>query len=129
MERRVIHLDTHVVVWLYAGEIDRLPKPVRASMEANGLCISPAVVLELRYLREVGKITADAPMMLQTLSASIGLTVADTSFIEVVMAALPEACTRDPFDRLIVANAKVEQARLLSKDESIRRHYADAFWG
>lgn len=125
----MIHLDTHVVVWLYAGETNRFPKSAREAMEADDLCISPAVILELQYLREIGRISADAPLILETLAASVGITVADTPFREVIMEALAESWTRDPFDRLIVAQAKAEKARLLSKDEVILTHYAESFWG
>ncbi len=34
----------------------------------------------------------------------------------------------DPFDRLIVANAKARNAPLVTKDERIRRHYSSAVW-
>jgi len=125
----MIHLDTHVVVWLYAGEVDRFPESIRKAMEEDDLCVSPAVVLELQYLREIGRISADASLILETLAASVGLTVADTPFREVIMEALPESWTRDPFDRLIVAQAKAEKARLLTKDEVILKHYAESFWG
>ena len=125
----MIHLDTHVIVWLYAGEIDRFPTSACEAMESDDLTVSPVVGMELQYLREVGRISTDAPLMLETLAASIGLTVADTPFREVVMEALSESWTRDPFDRLIVAQAKAEKARLLTKDESIREHYSEAVWG
>ena len=124
----MIHLDTHVVVWLYANEIERLPIPVRAVLEEDDLCVSPAVIMELQYLREIGRITADAPLIIETLAASIGLTVADTPFHEVVVEALPESWTRDPFDRLIVAQAKAEKVRLVTKDEIIRKYYSEAQW-
>jgi PIN domain nuclease of toxin-antitoxin system len=41
--------------------------------------------------------------------------------------ALDEKWTRDPFDRLIVANAK-GFAWLISADEAIRKHYPRAVW-
>ena len=40
--------------------------------------------------------------------------------------ALREKWTRDPFDRLIVANAKAAGAPLITKDERIRKHYRRA---
>lgn len=42
--------------------------------------------------------------------------------------ALKESWTRDPFDRLIVANAKAAGAPLITKDERIRKHYRRAIW-
>ena len=37
--------------------------------------------------------------------------------------------TRDPFDRLIVANAITDGVRLLTVDENIQKHFQNAFWG
>jgi PIN domain nuclease of toxin-antitoxin system len=36
--------------------------------------------------------------------------------------------TRDPFDRIIVANASLENSILVSKDQSILGHYPFARW-
>jgi PIN domain nuclease of toxin-antitoxin system len=36
--------------------------------------------------------------------------------------------TRDPFDRLITAQAASYNQVLLTKDETIRKHYANAIW-
>jgi PIN domain nuclease of toxin-antitoxin system len=83
-----MYLDTHVVVWLYAGEVSRFSKKALAAIEEEDLFISPVVVLELQYLNEINRITAAAPLIVETLAASIGLTVADTPFREVVMEAL-----------------------------------------
>jgi PIN domain nuclease of toxin-antitoxin system len=44
----VIYLDTHVVVWLYAGDLELLPQEVRELLEGEELVISPMVELELQ---------------------------------------------------------------------------------
>ncbi|MCF7950382.1 MAG: hypothetical protein K9L57_01970 [Spirochaetaceae bacterium] len=36
--------------------------------------------------------------------------------------------TRDPFDRLITAQADIQAASLLTKDGTIRTHYPKAVW-
>ncbi len=41
---------------------------------------------------------------------------------------LKEGWTRDPFDRLIVANAKAANASLVTKDERILKNYSRAVW-
>jgi PIN domain nuclease of toxin-antitoxin system len=46
----------------------------------------------------------------------------------VVEEALLHRWTRDPFDRLIVAQAAIESVRLLTKDRTIRRNFAGAIW-
>jgi len=43
----VIHLDTHVVAWLYAGPTDILPAAARRAIDEHELLVSPMVVLEL----------------------------------------------------------------------------------
>ncbi len=54
---------------------------------------------------------------LAVLSQEIGLRVCGMAFREVVECAFQEAWTRDPFDRLIVANAKARNATLITWDE------------
>jgi PIN domain nuclease of toxin-antitoxin system len=49
-------------------------------------------------------------------------------FRTIVDQAIAEDWTRDPFDRLIVANAKAAGAVLVTRDERIRGHYSRALW-
>jgi PIN domain nuclease of toxin-antitoxin system len=46
----------------------------------------------------------------------------------IVEHALKEKWVRDPFDRLIVAHAKANDAPLVTKDERIRLNYRHALW-
>ena len=50
------------------------------------------------------------------------------AFPDVVHRALGERWTRDSFDRLLVAQAAAREDVLVSKDRTIRRHYAGAVW-
>jgi PIN domain nuclease of toxin-antitoxin system len=125
----MIYLDTHVVVWAYAGEIDRLPPSVRTRIEESDLLISPFVLLELKYLHEVERLTVEPGVIYENLASTIGLAVCDLPLMRVVTEALPQTWTRDPFDRIITATATARDAILLTKDEVIRAHYPKAFWG
>jgi len=125
----VTYLDTHVVAWLYAGRVDLLPpRVVDAIEEEDELAISPAVVLELEYLREIGRLAVGGNAIAQSLSAQIGLRAHDLSFAVLVESALDLDWTRDPFDRLIVGQAALTESALLTKDRVIRRHYRHARW-
>ena len=84
--------------------------------------------LELQYLRQTGRLTADAAAMVDSLAESIGLRVDDEAFLRVVREGLGPSWPRDPFDRLIVAQAALRAAVLLTKDRTIRRHYPRAVW-
>jgi len=66
--------------------------------------------------------------MADTLAPEIGLGICDLPFRSVVDHALKENWGRDPFDRLIVANAKAADAPLVTKDKAILRHYRRAVW-
>lgn len=124
----MIYLDTHVVVWLYAGLIKKLSKKAIDLIENNDICISPIVKLELCYLQEIERIKPSAQEIVRHLQTQIGLSICDAPFEEIVNKALSFNWTRDPFDRLIVANAACTHARLLTKDDSIRQHVKLAVW-
>ena len=124
----MIYLDTHAVVWLYAKELSRFTSAGLESLEANDLLISPMVTLELEYLYETGRIQAKSRVICDSLEQAVGLHVCDRSFAAVVRISLDQTWTRDPFDRIIVAQAKLAYAPLLTKDSAIIRHYKKAFW-
>ena len=124
----VIFLDTHAVIWLYAGEVQRFPSVARKKLENQPLLISPVVLLEMQYLHELGRITEEPLLMLKELEMSLGVAVHSENFERTILSALGQGWTRDPFDRIIVAHADVVSAALLTKDRSIRRNYHRAFW-
>jgi PIN domain nuclease of toxin-antitoxin system len=125
---KVVHLDTHVVIWLYEGRVERLGKDARRAIESSNPVASPAAVLELEFLHEIGRLKPSATKVMTALAAEIGLQICDMTFRTVVDRALHETWGRDPFDRLIVANAKAAAAPLVSKDERILDNYARAIW-
>ena len=124
----MIYLDTHAVVWLYAGEAERFSKKAVELIEENDLLISPAVLLELQFLKEIKRITADPMLVFQTLEETVDLQLCGMDFSKVVIGALSQSWTRDPFDRLIAAQASVRNELLLTKDKTIRRNCATACW-
>ena len=124
----MIYLDTHALIWLYLGEAMRLGGAARRAIEGQELLASPAAVLELELLHEIGRMRMNASEMLVALDRDLGLRVCDLPFRTVVECALRESWGRDPFDRLIVANARARNAALVTKDEKILRHYPLAVW-
>ena len=124
----MIYLDTHAVVWLYAGEAERFTSRGRELIEQNDLLISPVVQLELQMLREIGRIAAPPTLIVDSLEKTVGLAVCDLPFAQVILEAIPLDWTRDPFDRVIVAQAHARQAPLLTKDRLLRQHCDVALW-
>jgi len=124
----MIHLDTHVLVWLYQGELERFPPAVRKALEIESLAVCPFVLLEIAYLGEIGRLRATADEIFRYLEEKMGLTLDTAPFAAVVKRAIAMNWTRDPFDRIIVAQAELAGVALVSKDETIRSHYANATW-
>lgn len=124
----MIHLDTHVAVWLYSRHYSRIPSEARTRLDSAELQISPMATLELAYLHEVGKVLDDADTVMRDLARRFDLSVATTPFPPVCDAARALTWTRDPFDRVIAAQASVDAATLLTADRTILDHVANAWW-
>jgi PIN domain nuclease of toxin-antitoxin system len=124
----LIYLDTHVVVWLYAGLVGKFNRPVVELINEHKLDISPIVLLELQHLFEVQRITKDAMAIVTDLSQRVGLKVCDKDFNAISSQALAHSWARDPFDRLIVAHASLHGNLLITKDQTILENYPHARW-
>jgi PIN domain nuclease of toxin-antitoxin system len=124
----VTYLDTHVVIWLFGGERQRLSSAAIEQIRNEELLVSPAVVLELQLLHEIKRLRAVALKVIERLSSEIGLAVCRLPFTSVVEHAVEQAWTRDPFDRLIVAQASVNDSALVTKDGEILDNYKRSIW-
>ena len=124
----MIYLDTHAVVALYGGEIKKLSDRGKKILDEKQILISPMVVLELEFLREIKRIEVQALDIVNTLAEEIGLKICPLPFSKIISQSLTENWTRDPFDRLIVAHARAAKAPLLTKDGQIQDNYPQAFW-
>ena len=124
----MIYLDTHVLIQLAVGNREHLGPTATRLVENQELLVSAAAVLELELLHEIGRLRPDATKVISTLNEDLGLRVCDLPFRTIVDYALKEGWSRDPFDRLIVANAKVRNCELVTKDERMHQHYTRAVW-
>jgi PIN domain nuclease of toxin-antitoxin system len=125
----MIYLDTHVVLWLYALKGDVLSKNAcRLIEESATILISPMVLLEMVYLYEVDRLKVESDQIYRYLKERIRLNVCTKPFIEVIQLASKQSWTRDPFDRIITAQAAIDHRTLVTKDITIRQHYSKATW-
>ncbi len=117
------------MVWLSAGHLDRISHAAQEILERAELLISPIAMIELEYLYEIRRIKISARDVQLKVEHEMGVRVCDLPFPAVARIALDEKWTRDPFDRLIVAQAKANGlAPLLSADEEMSRHYPRTVW-
>ena len=122
------YLDTHVTLWLYSGQTERLSKRATNLINRERVGVSPVVLLELQYLREIGRVTAAPRAIIMDLKQRLGLGIEDRSLETVMERALGLAWTRDVFDRLIVAQATLDDVELVTSDRLIRKNYPKAVW-
>ena len=124
----VIHLDTHSAVWLHDGDLGRFHPSVLPELGAAYLMISPMVVLELHYLHEIGRLIISPQTMLEAFDQHLAIRICAVPFHDIVSEAAKLTWTRDPFDRIICATARVAGAPLLTKDGIILVNEPSAFW-
>ena len=124
----MIYLDTHAAILLAQGDASRFSRTARHVLGREDLLLSPAAVLELETLYDAGRLKVRAREVVEILRASLGLRVCDLPFSSIADKALDEQWGGDAFDRLIVANARLRQARLLTRDQRIAAHYRHACW-
>jgi len=124
----MILLDTHIVVWLYDDPERLVPPPVRERLNAEPLALSPFVRLELQYLYEVGRVSVPAQTIVDELVPKLEMVLTDPPSAQICQVATALDWTRDPFDRLISAQAVTSGITLVTKDRVIRNHLPLAWW-
>ena len=124
----MLYLDTHVVIWLYEGLLEKFSKQATELLQENEIKISPMVSMELQYLYEIKRSAKPADTIIDELQQQIGLEICNLPFYDIIKLVNKLNWTRDPFDRIIVANAMVNNSYLLTKDNLIHEHYQLAIW-
>lgn len=127
-EEKIVYLDTHVVLWLYDGLIEKLSATAKAAVNENELRISQMVKLELQFLYEVGRIKTRPKAIIDYLGKAIGLRLSDVGLDGIVETAMKITWARDVFDRLIAAEAATMGYALITKDEKIQANFSSSLW-
>lgn len=119
-------LDTHLLLWV-AARSDRLPPVARTLLadERNTLLFSPGSLWEVAIKSGLGRadFTVDARLLRRGLldHGYVELPIAGTHAMAV--ADLPPI-HKDPFDRLLIAQAQVEGITLLTHDPLVAQYPA-----
>ncbi len=119
--------DTHAALWLL-GDDERLTQRAIDLMldPGNELLLSAAVVWEVAIKRSLGKLDAPDGFARLLLDAGAGALPVTTEHAEAVES-LPWH-HRDPFDRILVVQANIEGAAILSADAALRRYDVRVEW-
>jgi PIN domain nuclease of toxin-antitoxin system len=117
-------LDTHLLLWA-AGEPNRLPLAALAEIEnpENELLFSPASLWEIAIKRGLGRddFQVDPRLLRRGLFDNGYHDLPITSEHALAIDGLP-AIHKDPFDRILVAQATVEGITLLTIDDLVARY-------
>jgi PIN domain nuclease of toxin-antitoxin system len=117
-------LDTHLLLWA-AGEPGQLPPAARALIadSANELIFSAASLWEIAIKRGLGRsdFQVDPRLLRRGLLDNGYLELPITSEHALATDSLPPL-HRDPFDRILVAQATVEGVALLTVDPVVARY-------
>jgi PIN domain nuclease of toxin-antitoxin system len=125
-----ILLDTHAFLWFVAGD-DRLSRKARRAMEGDDaeLFLSAAVAWEMAIKSSLGRLTLPSPVeqyVAEKLESGFHMLP-----IEWTHAAAVETMPfhhRDPFDRLLAAQAIIEKMPIVTADPVFRLYKADVVW-
>ncbi len=124
-------IDTQCWLWM-VGDPDRLSRRARAivSSDEHELFLSSASSWEIAIKHGLGKLTLPAPPVefvptRMQITRVLPLVVTHAHALRV--AELPRH-HRDPFDRLLVAQAQIESLSLLTADRQLRPYDVSIVW-
>jgi PIN domain nuclease of toxin-antitoxin system len=111
-------LDTHVLLWLMEGN-PRLSHEARALIsDATEVYVSSASIWEIAIKAGMGKIKEDAQVVAAMLE-SAGLKELNVTHKHAIAICKLPRLHKDPFDRLLVAQAISELMRFMTADEML----------
>lgn len=120
MTQRLL-LDTHALLWALTSP-SRLNEYAREAIRdpVNVVYVSAVSGWEIALKSNLGKL--EAPDNLQAKALESGFTLLNVTFSHGVQAGSLPLHHRDPFDRLLIAQAQAEGLLLVTRDERIRRY-------
>ncbi len=125
--RRLL-LDTNVVVWLLLGDRARVSETAVAALEdqENEVAVSAASVWEIAIKRSLGKLTIEDrwPEAL----APLGFEPLPITAVHARAVELLPWHHRDPFDRLLIAQAVEERCALVTAGEWFAAYDPEVVW-
>ena len=120
-------LDTHVFLWWLAGD-SRLPPAVTETIKdtQNEIYISAASGWEISIKKAIGKL--NAPDKLNDIIEDEGFLHLPITFNHGEKAGSLPLIHKDPFDRMLVAQANIEGLKIVTGDIHIQQYAVKTFW-
>ena len=120
----ILLLDAHVLLWSLSDVEDLDSRAVRAIQDTmSDVVVSTASIWELEIKRAKGKLRFTADLIVDAERA--GFDVIPIQAADAIAAARLPAHHRDPFDRMLVAQAARLEATIVSRDSVFDRYGVD----
>ena len=114
-------LDTHVVLWWLDDNPDLSLRARTVIADGNNLAfVSAAVIWEIQIKRALGKLKI--PKNFRNVLDQQGFELLDITVEHAYAVGKLPLYHRDPFDRILVAQAKLENMILVSRDKRIKKY-------
>jgi PIN domain nuclease of toxin-antitoxin system len=125
-----ILLDTHALLWFLNGDRNISDRAVNEILsEENEVLISIASLWEISIKFSLGKISIDGGFkhVVNLIHGNMFHLLPITTDHVIKVASLP-FLHRDPFDRLIIAQAMVENITILTRDPNFAGYHVKVLW-
>ena len=114
-------LDTHILIWALENNPELSEKARNAIIDGNNMVfVSSASVWEISIKKAMGKLKV--PDNLFTELKSHRFTLLNINFEHAQLAGELPLLHKDPFDRMLIAQAIVEKLTLISNDHFISQY-------
>ena len=122
-------LDTQAFLWLIGGD-RRITRRARSTFldPANEKYLSMASAWEIAIKQSLGKLKLATAEVIQTEMRHNAIGFLDIRFNHVMHVASMPKHHRDPFDRLIIAQAQIEGIPILGADSAFDRYEVKRIW-
>ncbi len=111
-------LDTHFLLWIANGDQRLTPKAKKIISAADAVYMSTASLWEISIKVSAGKLAVDVNALTESLRSAGLMELPVTIEHAKALKALPPV-HRDPFDRMLVAQAMTEPMHLLTADTAL----------
>jgi PIN domain nuclease of toxin-antitoxin system len=116
-------LDTHVALWAITADAALGEEFLDRLRHDPDICLSPVSLWEITIKQALGKLAGPADLAEQV--RDMGFRELPVTHAHAIAAGRLPPHHRDPFDRMLVAQAGAEGLTLVSRDESIALYDAD----